>query len=129
MSRLTPQPMIVVDDVEASSAWYQAVLGAESGHGGPEYEQLLVDGALVLQLHAAAEAHHHGHLSDPAVPLGNGVALWFATDAFDKAVARIRATDAEVVTDAHFNPNAQQREIWLHDPDGFLVVISEARAG
>ena len=46
-----PQPMIAVADVEEASRWYQQVLGAASGHGGPEYEQLLVGGQLVLQLH------------------------------------------------------------------------------
>jgi hypothetical protein len=35
-----PQPMIAVEDVEATSAWYQRVLGLKSGHGGLEYEQL-----------------------------------------------------------------------------------------
>ncbi|MGI8945417.1 MAG: VOC family protein, partial [Thermoleophilaceae bacterium] len=48
---MRPQPMISVADVEASSRWYQQVLGATSGHGGPEYERLLVDGILIMQLH------------------------------------------------------------------------------
>ena len=33
-------PTLFVDDVEASSRWYQALLGAQSGHGGPEFEML-----------------------------------------------------------------------------------------
>ena len=41
--RVRPQPMLVVPDVPATSRWYQQVLGAVSGHGGPEYEQVLVD--------------------------------------------------------------------------------------
>jgi hypothetical protein len=36
--------MIAVADVEKASQWYQHVLGAASGHGGAEYEQLLVNG-------------------------------------------------------------------------------------
>jgi hypothetical protein len=39
-----PLPMIAVADVEKASQWYQHVLGAASGHGGAEYEQLLVNG-------------------------------------------------------------------------------------
>ena len=39
--------MLVVSDVEASSRWYQDVLGLASGHGGDEYEMLLFDGDLV----------------------------------------------------------------------------------
>ena len=33
--------MIAVRDVEASSRWYQELLGLVSNHGGPEYERLL----------------------------------------------------------------------------------------
>lgn len=40
---MRPQPLIVVTDVEASSRWYQRLLGCRSAHGGPEYERL-VDG-------------------------------------------------------------------------------------
>ena len=45
------QTMLMVRDVEASSRWYQQLLGLASDHGGPEYERLLADGELVLQLH------------------------------------------------------------------------------
>jgi catechol 2,3-dioxygenase-like lactoylglutathione lyase family enzyme len=120
------EPMLAVPDVEASSRWYQQVLGAESGHGGAEYEVLLVAGSPVLQLHHCATGHHHGVLAEPGVKLGNGVAVWFRTEAFDAAVTRIRSAGAQVETDAHVNPNAGHREIWLRDPDGYLVVLSGA---
>ena len=55
------QPLIAVRDMEASSRWYQELLGCESGHGGPEYEWLIKDGELVLQLHAWG-AHDHPNL-------------------------------------------------------------------
>lgn len=58
-----PQPMIAVADVARASRWYQEVLGATSGHGGPENEQLLVDGELVMQLHKLAAGHHHGAIA------------------------------------------------------------------
>ncbi|HEX5191879.1 MAG TPA: VOC family protein [Solirubrobacteraceae bacterium] len=122
---ITPIPLISVTDVPASSRFYQQVLGAASGHGGDEYEQVIVDGELVLQLHALTVGHHHGPLGDPSVPLGNGLALWFTTEAFDDAVARVRDSGAEIVTDVHVNPNSGCREIWLHDPDGYLVVIAQ----
>jgi catechol 2,3-dioxygenase-like lactoylglutathione lyase family enzyme len=116
--------MIAVADVEKSSRWYQHVLGASSGHGGAEYEQLLVDGTLILQLHRLEVGHHHGTIGDPEQPTGNGVALWFEANDFDDTVARIRTTDAEIVADVHVNPNAGHREIWLHDGDGYLVVFA-----
>ena len=85
---MQPQPMIAVRDVAASSRWYQALLACKSGHGGDEYEQITHNGRLILQLHHW-DAHEHPHLGDPnAKPYGNGVMLWFQTDAFDAAVDR-----------------------------------------
>ena len=31
---MRPQPLITVTDVEASSRWYQRLLGCQSAHGG-----------------------------------------------------------------------------------------------
>ena len=85
---MEPQPLIAVADVEASGLWYRELLGCESGHGGPDYERLLCGGRLILQLHRW-DAHDHPHMGDPASkPYGNGVLLWFRTDAFDAAVSR-----------------------------------------
>ena len=91
------QPLIAVNDVEASSRWYQRLLECQSGHGGPLYAQLLRDGEMFMQLH---------------------------TDVFDAAVARARALAAEIVQEPKVNPNSRQREIWLRDPDGYVVVIA-----
>lgn len=118
--------MIAVANVPESSRWYQHVLGATSGHGGAEYEQLLVDGVMILQLHRLDVGHHHGTIGDPEQPIGNGVAIWFEADDFEAAVRRIRDADAEVVTEVHLNANAGHREIWIRDLDGYLVVFAEA---
>ena len=59
------QTMIAVSDVEASSRWYQQLLGLRSDHGGPHYERLLAGGELVLQLHHRHTEHDHGPLVDP----------------------------------------------------------------
>ena len=125
MPSVRPQPLITVADVPGSSRFYQAVLGATSDHGGEEYERLVVDGELVMQLHSNEVGHHHGPLADHLQDAGNGVLLWFELDDFDSAVARTRQTGAEIVTDVHVNPNAGHRELWLRDPDGYLVVLAE----
>jgi predicted enzyme related to lactoylglutathione lyase len=125
---MRPQPLITVSDVGRASRWYQQVLGASSGHGGPEYEQLLVDGCLIMQLHHEEVGHHHGTIGDPGQPAGNGVALWFEASDFDAAVRRIRKAGAQIVTDVHLNPNAGHREIWIRDLDGYLVVLAEPYA-
>ena len=119
-----PQTMLVVRDVPASSRFYTELLGAESGHGGGEYEQILSEGELVLQLHHAEAEHHHGPLASGDAPLGNGVLVWFEVADFEAAVERARGLGARVERDVHLNPNAQQQELWLRDPDGYLVVLA-----
>lgn len=123
---MTPQPLIVVHNVPASSRWYQAALGFDSGHGGPDYERLLADGRMVMQLHAW-DVHNHPYLGDPsAKPYGNGAVLWFQTEAIDAAYARALWAGAQVLQALHVNPNAQHREFWLRDPDGYVVVVAGA---
>jgi catechol 2,3-dioxygenase-like lactoylglutathione lyase family enzyme len=114
------QPMIVVADVEASSRWYQRVLGMRSAHGGDEYEQLTSDGDLVLQLHHDDQEEHPLLVSGPCT----GIALWFEDQRFDDTLGRIVAADAEIAEGPMVNPLAHHREVWLHDPDGHLIVVS-----
>jgi catechol 2,3-dioxygenase-like lactoylglutathione lyase family enzyme len=116
--------MVVVRDVPASSRFYQQVLAGESGHGGDEYEQIVSDGEILLQIHHVDVEDHHGPLADPDQPFGNGVLLWFEVADFEDTLSRVRATGAPVVRDAHANPNARQQEIWVRDPDGYLVVLA-----
>jgi catechol 2,3-dioxygenase-like lactoylglutathione lyase family enzyme len=101
------QPLIAVRDVRASSRWYQHLLGTSAL---PEHEHrdtyngMLCDGHLILQLHAWDEEHHPNLVNADAAPCGHGVLLWFE--------------------EPHVNPNAGHREIWLRDPDGYVVVIA-----
>ena len=127
-----PQPLICVRDVEASSRWYQRLLGLASDHGGPNYERLVTcDGRrLVLQLHRWDVDHHHGPIGDPAdLPPGNGLLLWFELDDFDAAAAQAAELGAEVLLPRHRNPpegdgGPNHWECWLRDPDGYVVVIA-----
>jgi catechol 2,3-dioxygenase-like lactoylglutathione lyase family enzyme len=127
---MRPQPLIAVTDVEASSRWYQRLLGCQSAHGGPTYERLVANDTLILQLHCFEEEHHHGPIGDPNdKPFGNGVLLWFEIDDFDAAVARATEMKAEVVLPRHRNPpdgngGPNHWECWLRDPDGYGVVIA-----
>jgi catechol 2,3-dioxygenase-like lactoylglutathione lyase family enzyme len=127
------QPLINCRDVQASSHWYQRLLGCVGGHGGTEYQRLCdpnlhtskwgSDG-LILQLHAWEVDHHHGPMGDPSRTVGNGMLLWFEVDDFDAAVARARELAAPIVLDVHRNPNANHRELWIRDPDGYTVVLA-----
>ncbi len=127
---MRPQPLIAVSDVEASSRWYQELLGCRSAHGGPEYERLEMEGVLVMQLHRFEVDHHHGPIGNADdKPYGNGVLLWFEIDDFDAAALRASAMKAEVVLPRHRNPpdgngGPNHWEIWLRDPDGYTVVLA-----
>jgi hypothetical protein len=63
-------------------------------------------------------------MADPDQPLGNGVLLWFEVADLEASVDAIRQLGASVVRDVHTNPNALQQEIWIRDPDGYLVVLA-----
>jgi catechol 2,3-dioxygenase-like lactoylglutathione lyase family enzyme len=127
---MRPQPLIAVSDVEASSRWYQHLLGCQSGHGGSKYEQLLFQGQIILQLHSFQAEHHHGRIADPNdKPYGNGLLLWFEVDDFDQLLDRASQLNAEVVLPRHRNPpdgdgGPNHWEIWLRDPDGYVVVLA-----
>jgi catechol 2,3-dioxygenase-like lactoylglutathione lyase family enzyme len=127
---MRPQPLIVVTDVEASSRWYQRLLGCRSAHGGPEYERLIDGDRLILQLHAFDVAHDHGPIGDVADrPYGNGVLLWFEVDDFDAAMARVAELEAPIVLPRHRNPPSgdggpNHWECWIRDPDGYTVVLA-----
>jgi catechol 2,3-dioxygenase-like lactoylglutathione lyase family enzyme len=123
---MRPQPLIAVRDVEASSRWYQQLLGCKSGHGGPNYERLVKNESLILQLHHWND-HEHPNLGTPdAAPHGYGVLLWFETDTFDAAVEHARELGAEIIDGPRVNPNAQHRELWIRDADGYIIVLASA---
>lgn len=120
------QPLIAVQDVQASSHWYQTVLGLKSAHGGSDYEQLAFEDKMILQLHHW-DAHEHPHIGNPETkPYGNGVLLWFQTNEFDAAVRRVIAFEAQVLEPPKVNTNANHREVWLRDPNGYVVVLAGA---
>ena len=128
---MRPQPLIAVGDVEASSRWYQYLLGAQSAHGGPNYERLEVGGDLILQLHNWEVEHDHGPIGNPEDrPYGNGVLLWFEVNDYDAAVARAGELGADVVMPSHRNPpegepgGPAHRELWIRDPNGYTVVLA-----
>ena len=122
------QTLIAVKDVEASSRWYQRLLGLKSGHGGAQYERLQSsDGRLALQLHDWEVEHHHGRIGDPNQEVGNGVVLWFGEVAdFDGVAQRVQELGATVVLPplVHGPGGPDHRELWIRDPDGYTVVVA-----
>ena len=127
---MRPQPLIAVSDVEASSLWYQRLLGVRSNHGGPAYEQLVYDGEIVLQLHSFAVEHHHGRIANPDdKPYGNGLLLWFGVDDFDADLERAAEMNVDIILPRHRNPpdgngGPNHWECWMRDPDGYILVVA-----
>jgi catechol 2,3-dioxygenase-like lactoylglutathione lyase family enzyme len=126
-SAVEAQPLIAVRNVRGSSRWYAELLGADSL---PEhehralYDRISCGGRLVLQLHAWDEENHPNLVDADAARPGHGVLLWFQIDDFDAAVARARGLGAQIIEEPHINPAPRHREIWLRDPDGYVVVIA-----
>jgi hypothetical protein len=129
---MRPQPLLCVHDVEATSRWYQRLLGLTSAHGGPHYERLEKDGRLIMQLHHWNVEHHHGPIGDETrKPYGNGVLLWFELDLpdFEAAAQRVEEMKPPIVLPRHCNPpdrsgGPNHWEIWLRDPEGYTVVLA-----
>lgn len=124
-----PQPLIAVRDVKKSAAWYAKLLDAtrtsqtmKSDHSHI-YDRIMVGASLVLQLHAWEEEDHPNLKNRKRATPGHGVLLWFELDDFDAAVKRARKMKATIVEDVHVNPGPLHRELWVKDPDGYVVVV------
>ena len=117
-------PMIVVRDVQASSRWYQELLGLEGAHGGGEFEMLMSGHEVALLLHHVDVAEHPA-LSDPrgGTP-GRGVLFYFSVDDAEAVFERAKAMDADLIDAPHDNPKAGAVEFSLRDPDGYALTVS-----
>lgn len=118
-------PMLFVHDVEATSRWYQSFLGAQSGHGGPEFEMLLADGRSLLQLHLIEE-DHHDHNVELGAPLGHGVVIVIYVDNAAECFAKGEEIGVDVLSDLTFNKQANMHEFSVRDPNGYSLMICEA---
>jgi catechol 2,3-dioxygenase-like lactoylglutathione lyase family enzyme len=126
------QPLIAVRDVRASSRWYAELLGLTGAPEHPHrdiYDRLCAGDRIVLQLHAWDHENHPNLVNRTAAPLAHGVLLWFMVEDFHAAAGRARHLQAEIVEDAHVNPAPNQWEIWLRDPDGYVVVVAGPTGG
>jgi catechol 2,3-dioxygenase-like lactoylglutathione lyase family enzyme len=122
-----PQPLIAVQNVRQSSRWYATLLGATHGDEHPHrdfYDRIHAGDTLIMQLHAWDAEDHPNLVDRERGPVGHGVLLWFELDDFDAAVERARKLGATVIEEPHVNPAPAHREMWLRDPDGYVVVIT-----
>jgi catechol 2,3-dioxygenase-like lactoylglutathione lyase family enzyme len=134
-AHVLPETLIAVRDVRASTRWYQQLLRVDAlpeHEHRDSYNRISCDDRLILQLHAWDEEDHPNLVNADLAPHGHGVVLWFEVDDFDAAVKRARSLQAQIIQEPQVNPNAAHTEMWLRDPDGYVVVIAspdgEARA-
>ena len=118
------EPMIFVDDVQATSRWFQDVLGLKSAHGGPHYEMLVdADGALALQLHHADADEHGGNRLPSGSARGAGVLLYMKTPDVRAAHANAIAQNATVEGAPEFIELAGHTEFVVRSPDGYAIAL------
>ena len=118
------EPMIFVDDVEATSAFLQRLLGLKSAHGGKEYEMLVdAGGGLVLQLHHADAEEHGGARLPPGAPRGAGVLLYFKVPDVRAAHANAVSIGAICEGEPTYIRLAGHTEFVVRDPDGYAIAI------
>ena len=123
-------PMIVVQDVEASSAWYQQLFGLKGAHGGDEFEMLMnAEGALQLLLHRSEHGEHAGLETPGPRGSGAGVLFYFSVPDLESYVDRAEEMRVEIVASPSFNEKAHALECTIRDPDGYLITISQWQGG
>lgn len=110
--------------VNDSSRFYCQLLGAQRGHEGDNYAQILLNGEMIMQLHDLEPDENHDALAVVDAPLGNGVVLWFETDDISALEDRIAEHGIKLDRKPFENVFAKQKEFWLRDPDGYRVVIA-----
>jgi predicted enzyme related to lactoylglutathione lyase len=121
-------PIIGVNDVQASARWYQKIFGFKNAHGGEHFAVLTTSADdIVLCLHAWGE-HGHPSLMDKTKQAGNGLLLYFKTTEFQEIKKRVEEMGVPVTEKVHVNPNSLKREFSFKDPDGYYLTVTEYHA-
>ena len=120
-------PIIAVNDVPASAAWYQEVFGCTGMHGGGHFEILLDGiGEVLVCLHQWG-THEHPTMIEPVQP-GNGLILYLRTAHMKEIHENASRSEGAAPSEIYKNPNAGMREFTLRDPDGYFWIVSEAHS-
>jgi len=118
-------PIIAVNDVEKSSAWYLSVFEWSSKHGGNDFDVLVSKtNEIVLCLHKWGQ-HDHPTMQNPSILPGNGLILYFRTRNMKLIRQNLVEMNYPVEIDVHLNSNSQRKEFSLIDPNGYYLTISE----
>ena len=123
MTRL--DPIIAVKDLEASSKWYQKILGFRNNHDSNHFAVLVSDdNEITLRLHPWG-AHEHPTMTNPNITRGNGLILYFRTDNMNIIYENALKAGCAIEEDIHLNPNSRRKEFSIRDPDGYFLTVTE----
>lgn len=118
-------PIIAVQDVNKSSAWYEAVFDCRRTHGGNEFAVLEdKNEAILICLHKWGE-HEHPNMKNPDISIGNGLILYFKTDCLAEIYQVVKQMNYPVSEEMHLNANSMKKEFSLRDLDGYYLTITE----
>ena len=118
-------PIIAVRDVEASTQWYQRIFSFRRGHGGDKFCVLIAeDNNIILCLHKWEE-HDHPTMSNPNLPAGNGLLLYFRTENMNSIYQNAIRAGCIIEEEIHMNPNSLKQEFSFRDPDGYFLTVTE----
>lgn len=118
-------PILAVEDVEASSKWYQSIFGCKSMHGGKEFDILTVKNDEVLICLHKWGIHGHPTMINPKSTPGNGLILYYRTEKMKGIYGNLKKVGGTIEEDIHLNTNSGKMEFSLKDPDGYYWTISE----
>lgn len=123
MPSVRTELMIAVDDVVASSLWYQKLLGCKSDHGGSEFDRLVYDKGVLLLL------HHRGAPEHPSLSANgstiDGLVIYFRVEGINSFYERAMTMAARHLTPVKHNAISHQQEFSLLDPDGYFITVCE----
>ena len=124
--RVQAQPLIAVRDVRKSTLWYGTMFGLShtvSVHD--DLYQRMMDGKrMVLQLHAWDEENHPNLTDRDKAPVGHGVLIWFQVADVSEVAQHARLFGSKILHGPEVNENSGAMEIWVEDPDGYVVVAA-----
>ena len=121
---------LAVDHLETSAAFYGGLLGLPVESLGREGrgEGLLLrlgENWLLLRPAAVLVAHHPALYADfDRSARGSGVTIEITLPRLDPVLRALERHDWRILYELEDDEH-RRREIWCHDPDGYLVVLNQ----
>ena len=119
------EPMIAVQNVRKSAAWYCRLLDAENDHKLEEFDRIVIDNRVLLMLHRWGAEEHGAMLAPEDGVAGNGFLLWILVKDLNAIYNRAIKMNAEIVSEPKSNSVAGWREFTLRDLDGYHIAIAQ----